>query len=52
MLGSWWALIPAGVGIAIILLRTALEDRWLREHLTGYVDYSTRVRWRLIPYIW
>lgn len=52
MLGSWWAFIPAGLGAAIIILRTALEDRMLQHELPGYADYASRVRFRLFPGIW
>jgi len=52
ILGSWWALIPAA-GIAVcIVLRTALEDRFLHAHLDGYRDYAARVRYRLVPGVW
>jgi len=52
MLGSWWALIPSILGIAIIVTRTALEDNWLQERLPGYKEYAQRVRWRILPSIW
>lgn len=52
ILGSWWALVPAIIGIGIFLLRTALEDRWLRQNLSGYSEYARQVRWRLFPYVW
>jgi protein-S-isoprenylcysteine O-methyltransferase Ste14 len=52
MLGSLWALIPAAVAQAALALRTALEDRTLREELAGYRDYASKVRYRLLPGIW
>ena len=51
-LGSWWALIPAGVGSLVLVLRTAWEDRTLHVELPGYATYATRVRFRLIPRVW
>jgi protein-S-isoprenylcysteine O-methyltransferase Ste14 len=33
-------------------VRTALEDRTLRQELEGYAEYARRVRFRLIPGIW
>ena len=51
-LGSVWALIPAAVASIIAVIRTALEDRTLREELPGYLDYAGRVRYRLIPGIY
>jgi protein-S-isoprenylcysteine O-methyltransferase Ste14 len=51
-LGSLWALIPACIGAAGFVLRTGLEDKTLRQHLGGYLDYAAQVRYRLIPGIW
>jgi protein-S-isoprenylcysteine O-methyltransferase Ste14 len=51
-LGSWWALIPAGVGSLVLVLRTVWEDRTLHVELPGYATYATRVRFRLIPGVW
>ncbi len=52
LLGSWWAWIPGVVSAALLVLRTALEDRTLRRELGGYADYAGRVRYRLLPGIW
>ncbi|MDQ7793078.1 MAG: isoprenylcysteine carboxylmethyltransferase family protein [bacterium] len=52
LLGSAWALAPAGLVAAIAVLRTALEDRTLGEELPGYRDYARRVPYRLLPGIW
>jgi protein-S-isoprenylcysteine O-methyltransferase Ste14 len=51
-LGSWWAFIPCGLIVAMFVVRTALEDRILREELPGYAEYTQRVRYRLLPGIW
>jgi protein-S-isoprenylcysteine O-methyltransferase Ste14 len=51
-LGSVWTLIPAMVALIITLIRTALEDRTLQEELSTYRDYTQRVRYRLIPWIY
>ena len=51
-LGSWWALLPAALSAAGFVTRTALEDRFLIRELPGYVDYSERVRSRLLPGVW
>lgn len=51
-LGSLWALIPAGVASAVLVVRTVLEDRTLREELPGYKEYALRVRYRLVPGVW
>ncbi len=52
MLGSLWALIPAGLAAIALVVRTALEDRTLREELDGYSEYAQRVRYRLVPGVW
>lgn len=52
LLGSWWALIPAGVAVILMIVRTAAEDRLLRARLDGYQEYASRVRHRLLPLVW
>lgn len=52
ILGSWWAFLPAGVVVPLLIIRTALEDRMLRNELTGYADYAQRVKYRLLPGVW
>ena len=51
-LSSTWTFIPAAVALVIIVIRTVLEDRTLREELPGYQDYARRVRYRLFPGIY
>ena len=51
-LGSLWGLIPAGLTMCLLIVRTALEDRTLQDELDGYKDYAARVRYRLVPGIW
>jgi protein-S-isoprenylcysteine O-methyltransferase Ste14 len=52
ILGSIWALIPAGLDALLFIIRTALEDKALQAELQGYREYTQRVRYRLIPGIW
>jgi protein-S-isoprenylcysteine O-methyltransferase Ste14 len=52
LLGSYWALIPAMLASALIVVRTALEDRTLQAELAGYADYARQVRFRLLPGVW
>ncbi len=52
MLGSLWALVPAGLTVGVAVMRTALEDRTLQDELDGYKDYARQVRYRLLPGIW
>ena len=52
VLGSWWALIPAGLTAVLFIPRTAMEDRTLQEELGGYPEYAKQVRYRLLPGVW
>jgi len=52
LLGSLWALIPAGLALPAYVVRTALEDRTLHAELDGYPEYVARVRYRLLPGVW
>jgi len=51
-LNSLWALIPAGLYSILLITRTILEDATLHKELPGYADYSSRVKYRLLPGIW
>jgi protein-S-isoprenylcysteine O-methyltransferase Ste14 len=51
-LGSLWAFIPAGLLTAVMVVRTALEDKTLRGELAGYEEYAQRTRYRLVPGMW
>lgn len=52
LLGAPWAWLLAGVIVALIVVRTALEDRTLQADLPGYADYAQQTRYRLAPGIW
>jgi len=52
MLGTLWPLLPAFVIIIVLIIRTSKEDRTLQEELPGYMEYTQRTRYRLIPGIW
>jgi protein-S-isoprenylcysteine O-methyltransferase Ste14 len=52
ILGSLWGLVPAGIVIWLLVIRTALEDATLRRELGGYAEYAGTVRYRLLPGIW
>jgi protein-S-isoprenylcysteine O-methyltransferase Ste14 len=47
-----WAFAAAGLIAVVLVVRTSLEDRWLRDNLEGYEAYAGRVRWRLLPGVW
>jgi protein-S-isoprenylcysteine O-methyltransferase Ste14 len=52
LLGSYWGLIPAIPLIIPLVVRTYLEDKTLVKELTGYNDYTRKVPFRLIPFVW
>ncbi len=52
VLGSWWTYLPVLLVIALLVIRTALEDRTLQNELHGYTKYAASVRFRLIPGVW
>ena len=49
LLDSLWAFVPVIIFGFFFVLRTHLEDRFLRENLVGYSDYAKKVRYRLFP---
>ncbi len=51
-LGSVWALVPAGLASALLILRTQWEDQTLQAELAGYKEYAQQVRYKLIPGVW
>ena len=52
LLESWFALIPASLVAVGYIVRTALEDSFLKNNLPGYRDYISTVQYRLIPGVW
>ena len=52
LLSSLWAWLPAVALVAILVVRTRLEDATLRAELEGYEAYAGRVRYRLVPGVW
>lgn len=48
---STLSLAYAFMTVGFLAIKTAREERWLREELTGYSEYERRVR-RLIPFIY
>jgi protein-S-isoprenylcysteine O-methyltransferase Ste14 len=51
-LGSLWALLPALLVAAVLVIRTGLEDATLQRELPGYAEYAARVRYKWIPGVW
>jgi len=52
LLGSWWGLLLCPVILGLLVWRTTLEDRLLKNGLAGYEEYARNVRYRLIPRLW
>ena len=44
------AIVP--VMMALLGLRSMMEERMLTAELDGYAEYLTRVRYRLVPMVW
>ena len=51
-LGSYLAVVLDVIPLAILVVRIMLEERVLRNELPGYVEYTARVPYRLLPGIW
>ncbi len=51
-LGSYWALIFVVPGLTVLASRIRDEETLLRDELDGYQQYSEKVRYRLVPYMW
>ncbi|MBP3522239.1 MAG: isoprenylcysteine carboxylmethyltransferase family protein [Clostridia bacterium] len=52
VLGSWLSLAVLLAYPFIIAARIRDEERVLIKGLPGYAEYTQRVRWRLIPFLW
>ena len=52
IIGTGLAMIPAGIYLLLIVVRTALEDNTLRQELMGYAEYAKTVKYRLLPGVW
>jgi len=52
VLGSLWAFVPFAVTSVALIVRTAYEDRMLRDELEGYESFAARTRYRLLPFVW
>ena len=52
VLGSWWALLVMSPCILLLAARIKNEEQVLHHGLNGYTDYTKRVRYRMIPWVW
>jgi protein-S-isoprenylcysteine O-methyltransferase Ste14 len=51
-LGSYWGLVFVLPGLIVLASRIRDEEKLLQEELTGYREYSQKVRYRLAPGMW
>lgn len=51
-LGSYWGLLFVIPGIAVLVVRILDEEKLLAAELPGYREYTQRVRYRVLPYVW
>ena len=52
IIGSLYTIIPVGIYVLLIVVRTLLEDRTLHRELDGYPGYAKKVRYKLLPWLW
>ena len=52
VLGSWWALLVISPCVLLLAARIKNEEQVLRKGLPGYIEYTQRVRYRMIPFVW
>jgi protein-S-isoprenylcysteine O-methyltransferase Ste14 len=51
-LGSWWGILVFAALAPVLIWRLLDEERFLAKNLPGYAEYQTKVRYRLLPWIW
>jgi protein-S-isoprenylcysteine O-methyltransferase Ste14 len=51
-LGSYWGLVFVVPGLIVLALRIRDEEKLLQQELDGYREYTQKVRYRLVPYMW
>jgi protein-S-isoprenylcysteine O-methyltransferase Ste14 len=51
-LGSYWGLVFVVPGVVALVFRILDEEKLLTHELAGYREYTQRVRYRLVPYVW
>lgn len=51
-LGSYWGLVIVILGLAVLAIRILDEEKLLKSELAGYREYTQKVRFRLVPYVW
>ncbi|MDP4239874.1 MAG: isoprenylcysteine carboxylmethyltransferase family protein, partial [Bacteroidota bacterium] len=52
LFGSLWSIVPIALAVILLLTRTNMEDKTLKNELKGYLEYSTKTRYKIIPFVW
>lgn len=51
-LDAWWGLVIIAASLPAFIWRILDEEKFLKKDLPGYSEYTQKVRYRLVPYIW
>lgn len=51
-LGSWWGPAFFAMMIPAMVWMIFDEEKFLKKNLPGYIEYTQKVHYRLIPYLW
>jgi protein-S-isoprenylcysteine O-methyltransferase Ste14 len=51
-LDSYWGLLAVLPGLVVLIMRILDEEKLLRQELPGYPEYTDKVHYRLVPYVW
>jgi protein-S-isoprenylcysteine O-methyltransferase Ste14 len=51
-LDSWWGLAIVALVVPVLMWRILDEERLLGQELSGYSEYTRKVHYRLVPYLW
>jgi protein-S-isoprenylcysteine O-methyltransferase Ste14 len=51
-LDAWWGLVIIALSFPALVWRILDEEKLLKKDLPGYGEYTQKVRYRLVPYVW
>jgi protein-S-isoprenylcysteine O-methyltransferase Ste14 len=51
-LGSWWGVLVLAPSVLVLVWRILDEEKFLHKNLSGYTQYTEKVRYRLVPHVW
>jgi protein-S-isoprenylcysteine O-methyltransferase Ste14 len=51
-LGSYWGIVPIAAMVPFLIWRLFDEEHFLVRNLPEYTEYQSRVRYRLVPFVW